>query len=47
MGKRVLIFVTVALIIVFDFIGYMANKSMNESAKAREELIKSFQQQEK
>ena len=47
MGKRVLIFVAVVLIIIFGFIGYMAKKSMDESAKTQEELIKSFQQEGK
>ncbi len=43
MSKRILLFVTIALLIIFSFVGYMAKKSMDQSAKAQEELIKSFQ----
>ena len=43
MSKRVLFFVTIALLIIFSYVGYMAKKSMDQSAKAQEELIKSFQ----
>jgi len=45
MGKRILIFVSIVLIIVFAFVGYMAKKSMDESAKANEEMIKNFQKE--
>ena len=43
MSKRILIFVSIVLIIIFAFVGYMAKTSMEQSTKAQEEMIKSFQ----
>jgi uncharacterized membrane protein YvbJ len=44
LGKRVLIFVAIALVLVFVYVGYMAKRSMDQSTKMQEELIKSFKQ---
>jgi len=46
MSRRILLFVAVVLIIVFGFAGYMAMKSMEQSNKANEEMIRSLQKQE-
>lgn len=43
MSRRILLFVSIVLLIVFGFVGYMAKQSMDQSAKSQEELIKSFQ----
>lgn len=41
-SKRTFLFVFLVLIIIFSFVGYMAKKSMDQSTKAQEELIKSI-----
>jgi uncharacterized Zn finger protein (UPF0148 family) len=43
MGKRVLIFVAIFLLIVFGFVGYMAKKSMDQANEQQKELMKSFE----
>jgi uncharacterized Zn finger protein (UPF0148 family) len=43
MSKRILLFVSIVLLIVFGFVGYMAKQSMDQSAKSQEQLIKSLQ----
>ena len=45
MSKRTLFFVFIMLIIIFSFVGYMAKKSMDQSTKAQEEILKSIQNQ--
>lgn len=43
MSRRVLFVVIIGLLLVFGYVGYMAKKSMDQSQKQQEELIKSFQ----
>ena len=45
MSRRVFLFVGIVLLIIFAFVGYMAKTSMDQSIKAQEEVIKSFQKQ--
>lgn len=45
MSKRILFFITIALLVIFSYVGYMVKKSMDQSVKSQEELIKSFQRQ--
>lgn len=47
MTKKILLFVFAILVIIFGFVFYMAKKSMDDSSKYQEELIKSFQNQTK
>lgn len=44
MDKRVLIIVAIGLLLVFGYVGYMAKKSMDQTQKQQEELMKSFEQ---
>lgn len=43
MTKKILLFVFAVLTIIFGVIFYMGKKSLDESAKNQQELIKSFQ----
>ena len=43
-GKRAVLFAAVALVFIGGGVAYMASKSMNESKKAQEDLIKTLQQ---
>lgn len=47
MTKKILLFVFAMLAIIFGVIFYMGQKSLDESSKQQEELIKSFQNQVK
>lgn len=43
MSKRVLFVVIIGLLAIFGYVGYMAKKSMDQTTKAQEEMIKSMQ----
>lgn len=43
MSRRVLFVVVIALIAIFGYVGYMAKKSMDQTQKAQEEMLKSMQ----
>jgi hypothetical protein len=44
LGKKIMIFVAVFLLLIFGFVGYMTWKSMNEAQKMQEDIMKQFQQ---
>ena len=44
MSKRVLLVVAIGLLAIFAYVGYMAKKSLDQTEKAQEELLKSLQQ---
>jgi uncharacterized Zn finger protein (UPF0148 family) len=44
MSKRVLLVVVIALLAIFGFVGYMARKSMDQTNKMQEEMLKSLHQ---
>lgn len=43
-GKRALLFAGVGLVVIFSFVFYMGNKSMDQNQKAQEEIMKTLQQ---
>lgn len=45
MSRRVLLVVVIGLLIVFGYVGYMAMKSMEQTQKQQEDMMKEFQQQ--
>ncbi len=44
MGKRVLLFVGLFLVVIFSFVAYMTIHSMNEAKEMQEEMMKEFRQ---
>ena len=43
MSKRVLWVVIIGMLLIFGYVGYMAMKSMEETRKQQEEMMKEFQ----
>jgi len=43
MSKRVLFVVIIGLVVIFGYVGYMAKRSMDQTTKAQEEMLKSMQ----
>jgi uncharacterized Zn finger protein (UPF0148 family) len=44
MSKRILLFVALALVVIFAFVGYMAFNSMQQQQKMQEDMIKEMKE---